>query len=472
MAVEWRSWADGIREARRSKKPILLSISARWCHWCHTMDRLSWSQREIGRAVHRSFVPIRVDADQRPDIDVRYNLGGWPTTAILSRGADLIAGATYIPPESLPQFLAQGLRHVRAFKRPKTAAGRSQGAMPSLSLKDARKTILEGVLASVDPANGGFGAAPKFPHPEVLSWLSALLRRHKDAALQKTYLRALEAMAHGELHDHAGGGFFRYCLNANWTMPHFEKMLGENAALADAYITAYGLTHHRRWRSVAEGVFRFIDTMLYDPSVGLYRGSQEADEEFCKLPLHARLKAKRPAIDPHCYTDSNARLVSAFLHASKAFRDPSLREKGLRMLKTLIDTAAGPSGAQHFAGDSAPVLLQDTAQLAVALADAYALTHDDRWRTEAKKIIKASMRAFPADGGGWADRVHHPSDAGRLKWLIVPVSENSLMASAALRIDTAASQRVFARRALESIAPQARAYPLGAASFGLAVDLL
>ena len=280
--IEWRPWSEAaFEEARALDRPILLSISAVWCHWCHVMDETTYSDQKVIELINGHYLPIRVDNDVRPDINQRYNMGGWPTTAFLTSSGDILTGGTYLPPDQMAGALARIAPYYHA-NRPEIASkaleGRKRaGAMVARSaglLSPALvDSVLEAVRASYDEAYGGFGPAPKFPQTEALLLLLEQAQIRDDEALRRMAVHTLERMAGGGTYDHVEGGFFRYSTTQDWSVPHFEKMLEDHAGLVSAAAMA-GMT------DALDSATGYLDRTLRDPSTGLYAGSQDADEHY------------------------------------------------------------------------------------------------------------------------------------------------------------------------------------------------
>jgi uncharacterized protein len=300
--VDWYPWGpEALARARTEHKPILLSIGYSACHWCHVMARESFEDPQTAALMNRDFVSIKVDREERPDLDQVYmravqgmtGSGGWPMTVfLLPDGTPFFAG-TYFPPSDrfgMPSFTRVMGAVADAFaKRPadveETAAQvRDFLNRPSVPLAVGALTpaLLDeaaaGLARDVDPVHGGFGGAPKFPQPMLVE---VLLRQHvrtgRDAALQMA-LQTLRAMANGGIHDQLGGGFHRYSVDEHWLVPHFEKMLYDNALLARAYLDAWQLTHDPAFRRVAEDTLAFVLREMTSPEGGFY-SSLDADSE-------------------------------------------------------------------------------------------------------------------------------------------------------------------------------------------------
>lgn len=298
--VEWREWSDeAFAAARATDRPVLLDIGAVWCHWCHVMDGESYEDPALAAFLNEHFICIKVDRDERPDVDLRYQRavqamtgqGGWPLTGFLTPEGEVFYGGTYFPPEDrygrpgfrtvLEQVLRfwrenrdQALDHATAVRRALVARGNTP----------ARESVSAGallfaerrMLAAFDPAYGGFGSAPKFPHPGGIRFL---LSRWADGGSSEALVAAhetLRAMARGGVRDHLGGGFHRYSVDRQWIIPHFEKMSYDNSELLVAYADAAALLDDPECRDVARDIVRWVREVLALPAGG-YGTSQDAD---------------------------------------------------------------------------------------------------------------------------------------------------------------------------------------------------
>ncbi len=299
--VHWRPWSEAaFARAQAEDKPILLDIGAVWCHWCHVIDHESYEDPAVAAIINEHFVAIKVDRDERPDIDARYQhavsaitgQGGWPLTAFLTPGGRVFYGGTYFPPDDAygrPGFkrvllsaatyyrdrkdeavdaAAQLHRQLAALLNPAAAGPMDPGHLSAAVASIARQH---------DSTHGGFGGAPKFPHPATLELLLQRAFRTGEADLLDMVTRTLDQMARGGIRDHLGGGFHRYSTDARWIVPHFEKMLYDNAGLLGAYVQAWQATGRPLFRTVAEETAAFLLRVLSDPQRGGFYGSQDAD---------------------------------------------------------------------------------------------------------------------------------------------------------------------------------------------------
>jgi hypothetical protein len=299
--VNWQEWGGrAFAQAREEDKPILLDIGAVWCHWCHVMDRESYENPEVARLINEHYVAVKVDRDERPDIDSRYQTavsalsgqGGWPLTAFLTPEGKPFYGGTYFPPED--QYGRPGMRRVLEAVAQSYKAQRSQVLESAQKISEALsgmerfhrdgegagREVLNGVLESVrgmyDAQFGGFGNAPKFPHPSALDLLLEAYLQTRQSAFLTVVTNTLEHMGWGGIYDQLEGGFHRYAVDERWIVPHFEKMAYDNAGLLVSYLRAFQVTGNGFFREIAEGILSFVGNVLSDPLGGFY-ASQDAD---------------------------------------------------------------------------------------------------------------------------------------------------------------------------------------------------
>jgi len=287
--VDWYPWGEeAFAKARREQKPIFLSVGYYTCHWCHVMERESYSNPEIAAVLNRSFVAIKVDREERPDIDSTYmafveattGSGGWPMNVVLTPELKPFFGGTYFPPDNLKQLLTRigDLWSQRRSDIEKSARSNSDQlqqfttrttAGGSLQPKVLDRTF-EQIKQSYDAANPGFGQSPKFPRPVVLEFLLRYWKRTGNQQALDMTLKTLHAMAAGGVHDQLGGGFHRYSTDAQWRVPHFEKMLYDQAQLASVYTEVFQITHDSFYAGVARDILDFTLREMRDRAGGFY----------------------------------------------------------------------------------------------------------------------------------------------------------------------------------------------------------
>jgi uncharacterized protein YyaL (SSP411 family) len=300
--VDWYPWGEeAFARAKREDKPILLDIGAVWCHWCHVIDQESYDDPEVAKVINEQFVAIKVDRDARPDVDARYQQavsaitgqGGWPLTGFLTPEGRVFYGGTYFPPQDAfgrPGFKRVLLSAAAYYRENKDEASQAAtdlhrrlaaASVPGSTTGRVDASLLhagtESIRRMYDASNGGFGSAPKFPHPSALEFLLRRYNRTRDGSLLEMVTRTLEKMGRGGVHDHVGGGFHRYSTDARWIVPHFEKMLYDNAPLLANYAHAYQATGNLNLREIASDTAAFMAGPLYDHERGGFYGSQDAD---------------------------------------------------------------------------------------------------------------------------------------------------------------------------------------------------
>ena len=520
--IEWLPWARSTFErAQAEDKPVLLSITAQWCYWCHVMDETTYSDPDVQSLLARSFIAIRVDNDHRPDINARYNVGGWPTTAFLTPHGGLIGGATYLPPD---QFLAMLMELESAYKADKPRLYEQSrdllqqrriharrvvaGADVESSLVDRVSRIVAGAY---DARNGGFGSEPKFPNPSILRYVLHLYRTTGEefyaAMLRKTLNRMadvtdVEASSgsgqHGEhffaqptgvaaIYDNFSGGFFRYSAAADWSEPQREKMLEDNIQLASLYLDASIILHQDgnwdsfRYRDVAERTFSYVNNFLYDFDRHEFHGSQGAHSDYFALPFEERRTAMLPPCDPSCYGGLDAMAAAAMLDASWKLGGrlgKHLGKVGRDVTARLESMAASGSFSRVYPDDEAgriPALLADWAGLLAGLMQAHASTAEPRYLERAVDVARVMVdRFFDEQGGGFFDIEADDAAVGHLQVREKQMPENMLAVRGLLRLYQSTRNedyRQLCEATLSAFAGVFREQGEFAADFGLTVDL-
>lgn len=300
--IQWHEWGpEPFEKAKQQNKPVLLDIGAVWCHWCHVMDRESYEDPEVAQIVNENFIAIKVDRDERPDVDSRYQTavqaisgqGGWPLTAFLTPEGKPFYAGTYFPPQDVqgrPSLrrvlltLAQAFREKNAevlesaesvmgvIDQSEGFAGKSGSLRPQLI-----EGMVDAAMKLYDAEHGGFGSAPKFPHPSAMDLLMQCYTESHDPRLLEIISNTLQKMAHGGVYDQLAGGFHRYSVDEHWVVPHFEKMLYDNSELLKNYVHGYQLTGNKIFAFIAQDIIRWMDEWLSDREHGGFYASQDAD---------------------------------------------------------------------------------------------------------------------------------------------------------------------------------------------------
>jgi uncharacterized protein len=449
--VDWLPWGDeALARARAEDKPILLSVGYAACHWCHVMEHESFEDEETARLMNELFVSVKVDREERPDVDALYmdavvsltGHGGWPMTVFLTPDGAPFYGGTYYPPEprhGLPSFRQVLVAIAGAYRdrRDDVAeqAATLVGALrTSIERAPSREPLDRGLLVEavsvlrrqLDPEWGGFGHAPKFPPASALEFL---LRMGETDMVTAT----LDGMAAGGMHDLVGGGFHRYSVDEEWLVPHFEKMLYDNALLASAYLHASVVTGREDYRDVAQRTLEYMVRELRLPSGG-FASSQDADTDGVEgltytwtaddVPAdllrsfehgrsivrgalddgtRARLLAIRearpqPALDDKVIASWNGLALAALAEGARRLSSGSLLEAA-RALAELLD--ADPLWRTLRDGrERRPAYLDDYANVAHGMIELHVATGELRWLLSARRIALAAVELFADDERG------------------------------------------------------------------------
>jgi uncharacterized protein YyaL (SSP411 family) len=462
--IHWQPWGNAaFAEAIRLDKPIFLVISSLWCQWCHIMDETTLSEPSIITIVNNDYIPIRVDSDLRPDVNQRYNQNGWPSIVLLSSEGEILWGGVYVPPKQMLYYLGHIRRYYsehrteiteqvhelqdQRFTRKLTQTLLSTRLRPLLqeercALEDL--PVQAGTVLSdlYDADYGGFTIHPhlKFPHPEAFELLLLLARRDQpdpDALTMVQY--SLEQMRDGGLWDKEAGGFFRYSAASDWSAPHTEKMLEENAALLRLLALAAQQTQDQQWRDLAKRLILYINNTLWQQDIGLFSGSQSADEEYYEPGPYSRASRVPPHVDKTIYTAWNARMISSYLLAAKVLHYPSLETMALRALDCLREHMMHRNGsAYHYAIDghtALPGQLADQVWLTRACLDAYELHGRKSYLETAIALMHfACQELLDEHTGLFYDYQADAEAPGRLSLREQPLTENAIAAECLLRM--------------------------------------
>jgi uncharacterized protein YyaL (SSP411 family) len=453
--VHWYPWGDeALALAREEDRPILLSIGYAACHWCHVMAHESFEDAGTAGLMNERFVNVKVDREERPDLDAVYmeavvamsGQGGWPMTVFLTPAGEPFYGGTYYPPEprhGLPSFrqvleaVAEAWRDrrddvARSAAQLVEAVRRSGELRPSLEplTEPVLAGAVRGLAAAFEPAHGGWGRAPKFPNAPALEFL---LRRPDEAALAMVR-KTLDEMAAGGLYDLLGGGFHRYSVDDRWLVPHFEKMLYDNALLAPAYLHAWLVTGEERYREIARATVEYMLRELALPEGGL-ASAQDADtngvegltftwtaEEGAPAELLEPFEHGRSILRGDLDEETRARLFELREQRPKPLRDDkaiaswnglalaALAEGGRRLerpdwleaARALGEFLLGPLSDEEGrllrswrdGRTSGAAFLDDYANVAHGLLELHVSTGDPRWLHEANRLARLAVELF------------------------------------------------------------------------------
>jgi hypothetical protein len=540
--VDWFPWGEeALAKARAEDRPIFLSIGYSACHWCHVMERESFEDESVARILNEHFVSIKVDREERPDIDSIYMTavqmmtghGGWPMSMFLTPdGAPFYAG-TYFPPEDrhgMPGFKRVLLHVAEAYRSRKddvqtaaaevrtaiSRAGVPAGRPATVSVADLDAAAMR-IAQTYDRVNGGFGSAPKFPPPMTLDFLMQVAWRTNN--FEDIIIHTLRAMAHGGMYDQIGGGFHRYSVDARWLVPHFEKMLYDNALLARLYTRAWQWKRDPESARIAHEILGWVTREMTSPEGGFY-STLDADSEgeegkfyvwsrrevmealgpddgrvFCemyditeqgnweghnilnlvrepdveiaargKCHLYGR-RSKRvwPGRDEKILAGWNGWMLAAFAEAALAFDRDDYRDVCRRNADFLLTRIVDGRLIRHHNING---LLEDYAGVAWGLTLAYEATHERRYLDAARGLVEQILERFSDEAGFFDTPIDHEPLLTRPKDLFdnATPSGNSLACDVLLRLAILFGEPRYAEvatKTLEALFPLAQRYPSG-----------
>ena len=481
--IAWQEWsADTFARARDGKTPVLLAIGATWCHGCAEMARTTYTDQVVTHLIRDRFVPVWVDADRRPDINERYNLGGWPTTAFLTPEGHLLGGETYVAPERMVRLLEQvadafAARHDALSRRDGTAAAPARTATSSTgpTLDEGFEDwVSERLQDEFDPAHGGFGTGAKRLQAPALEL--ALVRHDAgDRTLTPVVAATLDAIGFGGLSDPVDGGVFRYCAGRDWTRPSTEKVLEVNAAALRLFLAGWRVFGEPLYRDRAAASLGYVRDTLADRPDGGFFSSQRAEPAYYATAEPARRALSSPPVDRSIYADSTARMATAFVRAAEAFEDESLLGFAVTSLeRVVLDSYERGNGIAHHANGENSVrgLLSDHVAVSDALLDLHAATDREVYLDMAQELMLFAWRALRNPDGGFADRKVAADDVGLLGESLVPFALNCEAARVLARLARLTNEDRFRERAVTILASQttgARAHGVDGAPYALAL---
>jgi len=471
-AITWRTWGeDAFQEAVQQDKPIFLLITSSWCQWCHIMDETTLSETSIITVINTNYIPIRVDSDMRPDINARYNQNGWPSVVLLSSEGEILWGGVYVPAKQMLYYLGHIRRyysehrleianqiqvlHDSRFTRTLT---QTLPAIGHDTLQHEQRVALPDVPRQAglvlqdlyDADYGGFTLHQhlKFPHPEALELLLQLSTQASSNIMAEMVCYSLEQMRDGGLWDKEDGGFFRYSAASDWSTPHTEKMLDENAAMLHLLLRTAQVTGDIQWYELAQRLILYCNATLWLPDIGVFCGSQSADEEYYEPALYSRGTRAKPCIDTTVYTSWNAHMVSTYFLAAQVLHRSSLDATALRTLDWLCEHMIHNEGyVYHYAVHGSVALpgqLTDSVWMTQALLDAYERHSTKKYLETATTLMYFVCRElFDEENGLFYDGLYDEYAIGRVAVRMHPLTENALAAECMLRIAMHTKQHNF-----------------------------
>jgi uncharacterized protein len=466
-SIHWLDWAEPtFARAVAGNAPILLSLVTAWSEECREMDRTTFSHHEVVALLSSQFVTVRVDADRRPDVNERYNLGGWPTTAFLTSDGDVLSGGTYLDVEqmlALSRQVAEAwrdraseIRARAAQKRALAATATVAGIQPDVTAVSHVRSL---IVQHFDSTNGGFGTAPKLPHTSALSLALSLSSEEQgtaDPELAAILDLTLDRM--WALWDSAAGGFSRYADAADWSRAGREKTIEDNAALLHLYVEAAVRRESDELRARAGELVRWVKAELADRQDGGFYNARSGT-----------------LVDRSMYVDRNADMVAGFLRAAALFEDPWLRDFALKSFEAAILPGYTPGGGVAHTversgseGHALPVrgLLADQVRVASAAIWAHVVTEQLPYSMLAAELMHFAIRLM------WEESAYAFRDRASPEDSIRPFQLNCEAACVLDRLATVTGDRAYHDRAvtiLGTLAPEYQRHDLFAAPYALAI---
>lgn len=455
MGVEWRGWGkEAFVEAKANLKPILLHLTVKWCHSCHLMDKTVYSDPGLVRLINERFIPIRVDADERPDIDRIYNLGGWPSTLALTHEGHVISGSLATQPHRLREILENAINNPNPKPLDNIPQVARHSAQPSRRILDE---LVDLTRRDFDEEFGGFGTGVKFPAYDVLDFMLLEYEFRKDPSLGRIVEKTLEAIENGPLHDRLMGGFYRYSQTRDWRSPHKEKLCVDNARLAGTFLRAHDALEEPVFKDAAVETMEFLEsTMILEN--GSFANAVDAEDG---------------EVDTSVYTDVNAVACSSLAKASRPLERDELVRRAVKALDNLLARNYSPGvGMLHQQNRGEPILLRDQVLTTTALLDMHDLTAAEEFLNAAEELTDLSMESFRLAEGGLKEFA-----GGKASFLPkgdrVPIAENSLAVENLLRLYVHRPSGVgywnLANEIIIRFSGTWTEYGLGAARYGVAL---
>jgi uncharacterized protein len=480
--VRWYEWGDEVfRKAQAEDKPVMLFLTAFWCRFCQRMDEGAFSDDENIALLNAYFIAIRAEDTQRPDVNTRYNLNGWPTIAFMAPQGELLGATNYLPSEEFGNLLARLYTGYQEKKDEIRSAGKTSNEASSDTAAGVKNgypydsnlsAVTTVIMDLADRVHGGYGHGQKFIHPEANDFLLSRYEATKDASYLDHVCLTLDRMTSGEMHDHEGGGYFRTCSNPDWSRPHREKLLGEQAGLLANCLYTFRLTQGSEYARMAEDIIGYIDRKLSDSANQSFYGCEDfLRNESQEAVSHGEFFS---IIDSSIYTDTNAQAIVAYLAAAEILKDSIHQERALTALEFLWDHCRSPDGGMFHYFEGAPLvagLLNDQARMGTALVQAHRATGETKYLEQAKELAEFILAKLKNPAGGYYD-IAVPGPA-YLSFRLTLIEQNGAAAAFFLALAKTTRDpgyRDAALWALSAFPADFSSYGIHAAAFGQALN--
>lgn len=490
-ALTWHEWGEeALAKASAEKRPVLLLLTASWCRHSRQLLALFEQDAELARLASEVYVAIHADKDRRPDLNDRFNMGGWPSVALLTADQDLIAGGTSLSIESLRALLVRVARLVA--EHGDRLAAKLQERLREEDAKERHLARRRGELSDelvervqgalvdeFDDTYGGFGTGQKFPHNEAIDF--ALLRfvKTQSPMLREVIETSLGRLLESPMHDTVDGGFFRYSAARDWRKPHTEKLLETNVGLLRNYLEAYQIFERPEYKQAAEKIVHYLREFLRHPTLAAFGGSQDSDDRYYPLSAAERKKMQPPKVDWTIYVNWNAAAVSALYKASAVLGDRSCLQLAEQTLGFLLDECYDPGRGMYHYHDGVDThiqgLLTDQTWMARALIHAAQFTGERRYLDVAEDLLRILLQKQSASHGGFFDVRADAAAIASLRRKNQSILENGLIAEVFLRAHYLTQKEEYletAERTLRLFAEDYHLYGYYTAGYARAVDLL
>jgi uncharacterized protein len=480
--IRWHEWGnEAFRKAQEHDKPLMLFLTAFWCRFCQRMDEGAFSDDENIALLNAYFVAIRAEDTQRPDVNTRYNLNGWPTIAFMAPEGELLGATNYLPPEEFGSLLVRlyllyqekkdEIRSARNTSA-ETSSGTTAAVMRGHPNHSSLSAVTTVIMELADRVHGGYGRGQKFIHPEANNFLLSRYQATKDSNYLTHVCMTLDRMREGQIHDQEEGGYFRTCSNEDWSRPHREKLLVEQAGMLANCLYTFQLTQRLEYARMAEDIIDYIDRKLSHSANHSFYGC----EDFLRNETPKGLSDGEyfTIIDDCVYTDANAQAIGAYLEATEILGKPSCKERALKALDFLWDYCRCPDGGMFHYFDGAahvPGLLNDQARIGTVLLKAHRATVEARYLERAKELAEFILSRLKNPDGGYYD-LAVPGHA-YLSFRLTLIEQNGAAASFFLALAEATREPRYHDAALWALCAfrgDFSSYRIHAAGFGQALN--
>ncbi len=415
--IKWFPYEEGIKKAKSEKKLILLDIYAQWCHWCNVMENTTYRDENVVTLITQHFIPIRVDAEKRPDLNKKYNQGGLPTTVIMDSGGNILWGGIYVSPEDMERLLSyflsldeKQIKKIAQLNKKKQEKAYKR-FLKKTKTKEPSKKYIKKVFRSIkirfDWENGGFYGAPKFPQEELLHFLLLYWKFLGDEESKKMMIKTAKGFMN--LIDPVEGGIYRYSVNQYWTQPHYEKLLKDQSDISSAFFDIYSQTGDNRFLKSALSLVNFSINRLYDSRKKLFYNSQGADivdeegtilmtgEEFFKLGREEREKTVKrlgyqPKLEKSFYYGNNALISKSLFYAYIFTGEERYLHTAKDVLNTVLEKAFSEKGIIY--SENGGYYLSENVYMLEALITAYQITGDRKYLEKSVDLLGILQRYY------------------------------------------------------------------------------